>query len=238
MRSLLNPLSIVMRYRLPRPKPNAPLRHRLSVVMLFAHQIATGATTCAALILAASTFAAAQGAPNGAPSAVRGVKHVLYLSIKSDDPDLQAADSAGAQNTQAAKETPKATLRVVVRLSDHSQETSFFGDVPASVANFDLAKGSPGQQIWQDERCHHERGFPRMLVMTVDGLIAHGSDKQAVEARRRHIGLPIPWDEILMASALQFSADDRGPFIETRTQTKESRLSVILKMYMLPCEVQ
>jgi hypothetical protein len=243
MRSLLNPLSIVMRYRLPGPKPNAPLRHRSSVVMLFAHQVATGATTCAALILAASTFAAAQGAANGAPSAVRGVKHVLYLSIKSDNPDLQTTNDSHARDIQTSKdqtskETPKATLRVVVRLSDHSQETSFFGDVPASVANFDLAKGSPEQQIWQDERCHHERGFPRMLVMTVDGLIAHGSDKQAVEARRRHIGLPIPWDEILMASALQFSADDRGPFIETRTQTKESRLSVILKMYMLPCEVQ
>jgi hypothetical protein len=208
-------------------------------VMLFAHQVATGATTCAALILAASTFAAAQGAATGAPSAVRGVKHVLYLSIKSDDPDLQAAaDSAGDRNIQAAKETPKATLRVVVRVSDHSQETSFFGDVPASVANFDLAKGSPEQQIWQDERCHHERGFPRMPVMTVDGLIAHGSEKQLVEARPRHIGLRIPWDEILMGSALQFSADDRGQFIETRTQTKESRLSVILKMYMLPCEVK
>jgi hypothetical protein len=211
--------------------------------MLLAHRVATGATACAALILAASTFAAAQETANSAPPAVRGVKHVLFLSIKSDDPELQPADGAGAQDLQASKdqtskETPKATLRVVVRLSDHSQETNFFGDVPASIANFDLAKGSPEQQIWQDERCHHERGFPRMLVMTVDGTIAHGSEKQAVEARRRHIGLPIPWDEILMASGLQFSADDRGPFIETRTQTKESRLSVVLKMYMLPCEVK
>jgi hypothetical protein len=211
--------------------------------MLLAHRVATGATACAALILAASTFAAAQETANSAPPAVRGVKHVLFLSIKSDDPELQPADGAGAQDLQASKdqtskETPKATLRVVVRLSDHSQETNFFGDVPASIANFDLAKGSPEQQIWQDERCHHERGFPRMLVMTVDGTIAHGSEKQAVEARRRHIGLPIPWDEILMASGLQFSADDRGPFIETRTPTKESRLSVVLKMYMLPCEVK
>jgi hypothetical protein len=74
--------------------------------------------------------------------------------------------------------------------------------------------------------------------MAVDGVIAHGSDKQAVEARPRQIGLPIPWDEIMMASGLQFSTDDRGPFIETRTRTKESRLGVDLKMYMLPCEVQ
>jgi len=214
--------------------------------MLLAHRVVTGTAACAVLMFAASTFAAAQGTANDTRSAVLGVKHVLYLYIKSDDPDdpdLQTADRTGTQNLQASKdqaskEAPKATLRVVVRLSDHSQETSFFGDVPASVANFDLAKGSSEQQIWQDERCHHERGFPRMLVMTVDGTIARGADKQAVEARRRHIGLPIPWDEILMASALRFSADDRGPFIETHTQTKESRLSVVLKMYMLPCELK
>ena len=177
-------------------------------------------------------FAAAQGTAQSAAIRARGVKHVLYLSVKSDDPDLQTADNAGAPKDQASKEpsskeTPKATLTAfIVRVSDHSQETSFFGDVPVTIANFDLAKGSPEQQIWQDERCHHERGFPRTLLMAVDGLIAHGSDKQVVEARPRHIGLPIPWDEILMASGLQFSADDRGPFIETRTQTKESRLSV------------
>jgi hypothetical protein len=218
------------------PKHGAPPRWTL--LMLFAHRIATAVAACAVLIFAVRAFAAAQGTANGAQSAVPGVKHVLYLSIKSDDPGLRTTDGASAQDIQASKETPKATLRVVVRLSDHSQETSFFGDVPASIANFDLAKGSPEQQIWQDERCHHERGFPRMLVMTVDGLIAHGSEKQAVEARRRHIGLPMPWDEILMASALQFSTDDRCRFIETGTQTKESHLVVDLKMYMLPCEVK
>jgi hypothetical protein len=211
-------------------------------MMLFAHRLAISAAAWAALMLAASTFAAAQGAANTALSAARGVKHALYLSVKSDDPDLQTSDSASAPNDQASKiqgskETPKATLRVVVRLSDHSQETNFFGDVPVSIANFDLAKGSPEQQVWQDDRCHHERGFPRTLLMAVDGVIAQGSDKQAVEARPRHIGEPIPWDEIMMASSLRFSADDRGPFIETLTKTKQSHLSVALKMYMLPCEV-
>jgi hypothetical protein len=215
--------------------------------MLLAHRIATGAALCAALIPAVPTSAAAQGATSNASSSMRGVKHELYLSLKSDDAELQTSDSAASKDQasadqapkgRASKETPKTTLKFIVRLSDHSLETSFFGDVPVSIANFDLAKGSPERLIWQDERCHHVRGFPRMLLIAVDGVIAHGSDMQAVEARPRHIGLPIPWDEIMMASGLQFRADDRGPFIETRTQTKESRLSVILKMYMLPCDVQ
>jgi hypothetical protein len=232
-------------FALPCPKPRAPSRRRWIAVMLFAHRIAAGAAVCAAFTFAAFDFAAAQRT-NGPQSPPPGVKHVLYLSVKSDDAGLQTADNAGAPkdrgSKEANKETPKATLRIIVRVSDHSEETSFFGDVPISIANFDLAKGSPEQLIWQDERCHHERGFPRTLVMTVDGVIAHGSDKQSdnqlVEARPRHIGRPIPWDEILMASGLQFSTDDRGRFIETRTQTKESHLSVDLKMYLLPCEVQ
>jgi hypothetical protein len=214
--------------------------------MPFAHRIAAGAAVCVALTFAATNFAAAQRIGNSAPSSPPGVKHVLYLSVKSDDPGLRTAHNDGAPKDQGSKEptkqTPNATLRIVVRVSDHSLETSFFGDVPISIANFDLDKGSPEQLIWQDERCHHERGFPRTLVMTVDGLIAHGfgkqSDNQLVEARPRHIGRPIPWDEILMASGLQFGTDDRGRFIETHTQTKESYLSVDLKMYMLPCEVQ
>jgi hypothetical protein len=238
-----------MRYGSSRPVPNvAPWRQFWIVVMLFTNRLAAGSALSAAFMFAAITFTAAQGAAQSPQSAARGVKHVLYLSVKSDDPDMQNSSNAGALNDQASKdqaskdraskETPATALRFIVRLSDHSQETSFFGDVPVSITNFDLAKGSPEKLIWQDERCHHVRGFPRMLLMAVDGVIAHGSDKQAVEARPRQIGLPIPWDEIMMASGLQFSTDDRGPFIETRTRTKESRLGVDLKMYMLPCEVQ
>jgi hypothetical protein len=205
--------------------------------MFLATRIAIGVALGAALIVAAYDLAAAQGTTHGQPP--RGVRHVLYLTVKSEDPDLQKADGSSAgQEDESAKETPKATLKLTLRISDHAQETSFFGDVPITAANFDPVKGSPEQKVWQDERCHHERGFPRVLLMAVDGLITHGSDKQLVEARPRHIGLPVPWDEIMMASGLQFSADDRGPFIETRTQTKESHLSVVLKIYMLPCQVQ
>ena len=233
-----------MRYRLPLPCPKrrASSRQRWIVVMHFAYRTVIGAGLCAALTFAALDFAAAQRTGASSQSSAPGVKHVLYLSVKSDDPGLESADDAGVPNDHASKqtnkETRKATLRIVVRVSDHSQETSFFGDVPIRIADFDLTKGSSEQPIWQDERCHHERGFPRILVMTVDGESGHGSDKRVIEARRRHIGLPIPQDEILAASALQFSADDRGRFIETRTPTKESRLVVDLKMYMLPCEVQ
>jgi hypothetical protein len=206
--------------------------------MLLANRIVMGVALGAALMVAVHDLAAAQGAMHGQPPSPRGVRHVLYLTVKSDDPDLQKADGTDAQKNETAKETPKATLKVTVRISDHAQETSFFGDVPATAADFDPAKGSPEQEIWHDARCHHERSFPKMSVVAIDGSIAHGPDKQIVETRPRHIGLPIPWDEVLMASAFQFGADDLGPFMETRTRTSESHLSVVLKMYILPCDVE
>jgi hypothetical protein len=210
--------------------------------MLLTNRIAIGVALGAALIIAAHNFTAAQGTPNGQPSSAHGVRHALYLTVKSDDPDLQKADGSDRQKDEPGKETPKetltATLRVTVRISDHSQETNFFGDVPITAANFDPVKGSPEQKVWQDERCHHERGFPRTSVIAIDGVIAHGAEKQAVEAKPRRIGLPKPWDEVLMASGFQFAADDRGPFMVTRTRTGESHLSVTLKMYILPCDVE
>lgn len=206
--------------------------------MLFlANRIAIGVLG-AALVFAAHNFAAAQGAPNEQPPSIRGIRHALYLTVKSDDPELQNADGSDGRKDESHKETPNATLKVTVRISDHSQETSFYGDVPITVANFDPAKGSPEQEVWQDARCHHERGFPRIRVIAVNGLIAHGSEKRAVEAKPRRIGLPIPWDEVLMASGFQFATDDRGPFMETRTRTRESHLSVVLKMYILACDVE
>jgi hypothetical protein len=198
--------------------------------MLFATRIAVGVAFCTALVVDAHTFAAAQETPPVSRSSTRGINHVLYLTVKSDSPDLRKDESA--------EDKIQATLKITVRISDHSQETNFFGDVPVTVSDFDVVKGSPEKEIWRDARCHHERGFPRTLVMSVEGLMTHGSDKQAIEAKPRHIGLPIPLDEIMMATGLRFGADDRGSFIETMTKTKESHLSVDLKMYILPCDIE
>jgi hypothetical protein len=174
------------------------------------------------VILAACGFAAAQGISGEPPL----IKHALYLSIKSDNPELQNGEPA------------KATLMVIVRLSDHSRETNFFGDVPATITDFDPAKGSHEQEVWQDESCHHERGYPKMTVIAVNGLIAQEPQKQTVKAEFRRRGLPMPRDEVMMAQPLKFGADGRGSFLGTLTATKLSRLSIYLKMYILPCDLQ
>ncbi len=169
------------------------------------------------------------GAPNWAKAAdPSGVINVLYVAIKSD------ADSSNAK--PSSNDARSATLTVKIRLSAHSRETNFFGDVPTTISNFDPTKGSHEQEVWKDAKCHHERGgFPKMTVISVDGFIMNGEEKQAIAARYRWMGLLLPGDEVMPAKPLVRGTDDIGPFIATHTETKRSRLGVDLKLYMLPC---
>jgi hypothetical protein len=157
-----------------------------------------------------------------------GIEHVLHLSVSSDpgSPLLTGQRQDGEAN---------AVFKVFVEVSAHSQETNFFGVVPAVVPSFDLLKGSSEREIWRDARCHHERGYPRFTVIGVDGLVANGSQKAPVSARRRKLGTLLPGDEVLAARGLTSGKDDRGSYIATRTETRKSRLFVDLKLYIVPC---
>ncbi len=41
----------------------------------------------------------------------------------------------------------------------------------------------------------------------------------------------------MASKRLASGSDDVGPFIATRTETKQSRLFVDLKLYILPCDL-
>lgn len=159
-----------------------------------------------------------------------GVRNVLYVAIKADP------QSGGLE--QSSKGPHSATLTVRVRLSAHSQETNFYGIVPTTVSNFDPIKGSPKQEVWKDARCHHERGgYPKMTVITVDGIMIDGQKQLPISARFRWIGLGLPKDEVMASRGIVLGSDGVGPFVATRTETKTSHLAVDLKMYMLPCSL-
>jgi hypothetical protein len=157
-----------------------------------------------------------------------GVRNILYVRIK--------ADPHSVDPQQNSKGPHAATLTVRVRLSAHSQETNFFGIVPVTVTNFNPIKGSPEQEVWKDARCHHERGgYPKMTVITVDGIMIDGQKQLPISARFRWTGLGLPKDEVMASRGLVLGSDDVGPFVATRTETTESHLAVDLKMYTLAC---
>lgn len=158
----------------------------------------------------------------------RGIENVLYLAVASDQ-------LSGLQDANG--ESMMAKLTVSVLISAHSQETNFFGLVPAKVPEFDLAKGSQSREIWRDGKCHHERGYPKITVTGIDGLMTSRQDRRPVVARARKLGLFLPSDEVLASRRIGNGTDDIGSYVETRTETKKTRFVVDLKLYILPCNL-
>ena len=182
-----------------------------------------------ALIIALPNCVEAQQTSSVPGVGARGIRHVLYLTIKSD-PDSRLLQ-------QSKDEPVTATITVKARISAHSQETNFYGDVPATVHDFNPIKGSRAQEIWKDAQCHHERGYPKISIINVDGSIANGQQKHPISARYRWLGRLLPGDEVTASKRLDGGSDDIGPFIATRTETKQSRLLMDLKLYILPCDL-
>jgi hypothetical protein len=179
-------------------------------------------------VVALSNCAIAEESTGALAANTRGIEHVLYLAVKSD-PTSPLLTQANSQHT--------AKFLVSVRISAHSQEANFFGVLPAAIPEFDLAKGSSDKEIWRDGKCHHERGFPKITVTAVDGLVTSGQEQHTVAARWRTLGLILPRDEVLASKKLDNGADKIGSYIATRTETKQSRLFLDLKLYILPCDL-
>lgn len=159
----------------------------------------------------------------------RGVRHLLEATVKLDPNASQFFQSLGSDIT--------ASVTIKVRISDHSRESSFYGEVPLTISSFDPIKGSGIRIVWFDVKCHHERGMPKLTLVSLEGSAAGGQKNVGISAHTRRIGKSLPGDEVLASRRLDAGTDKAGPFIVTRTETKESRLFVDLKLYSLPCDL-
>ena len=180
------------------------------------------------IILATPSCATGEGAAKASASTGGGIEHVVFLAVGSDP---------ASQLRPRDRQPATASVTVSVQISAHSQESNFYGVVPAAVANFDLVKGSKDQEIWRDDKCHHERGFPKITVIGIEGAVTNGQQKYPIVARYRKLGLFLPGDEVMASRRVGNSADNLGSYIATRTETKKSRLFVDLKLYILPCDL-
>jgi hypothetical protein len=187
------------------------------------------------LIIALPSTLAEEAAKAPAVPAIKGIENLLYLTIKAD-PASPLLTQANGESVPASQ-LVSAKFTVHVRISAHSQETNFFGVVPAIVPEFDLRKGSKAQLIWRDGRCHHERGLPKVTVTGVDGLVSGGQEIHSVIARWRQLGLFLPRDEVQASRRMDGGTDSIGSFIATLTETKQTRLLLDLKSYILPCDL-
>jgi hypothetical protein len=193
----------------------------------FLRRIAPQALGSALLLAICGGDAVGQSTPTTAPGI--GILHIIDLTLSSDLDSPYRQEKAG--------NAPNAEATVVIRISSHSQESNFFGNVRAAVPKFDLNKGSPAYEVWRDTKCHHERGFPKTTVLSIDGSVVEGAEKKAISAQFRQIGLRLPPDEVLPAKLIARGTDDSGAYMTTRTETKKTRLMVDLKLHIMACDL-
>jgi hypothetical protein len=174
------------------------------------------------LFIAAANDAAGQ--TNASSFGRNGVRHVISASV-GVDPAHQATTYGGER---------RLALTLSVRISDHAVESEFYGQVPVTFSDFTAKQPPPERMIWEDGRCHQERGLPKMAVTEIKGEIKNGEEpSNAISARARHIGLMLPSDEVMAGTRL--GRDQIGPFMAIRTHTSRSHLIVDLKLYILGC---
>ncbi len=157
-----------------------------------------------------------------------GIKFQIKASIKAD---------AAVPHVKHDDDQTAVSLTVKIRISAHATESQYFGEVSKTFANFRRNEGSGEELFWEDARCHQRRGLPKTTVTAIDGSIAGDTGKVSVSARPRHIGLHLPSDEISAGARLPDGSDKNGRFIAYRSQTRQSRLLVDVKVYVIDCDL-
>lgn len=157
-----------------------------------------------------------------------GIKFQIKASIKSavTPPEPRREDDRNV-----------GTLAVKLRISAHAIGSNYFGEITEIFSNFKLFQGSDEKLYWQDEVCHQQRGFPKITVTAIDGTISGEKADVTISARPRHIGKLVPDDEISAGTRLPAGSDKYGNFIAYRSDTRQSRLFVNVKVYLIDCNL-
>jgi hypothetical protein len=155
----------------------------------------------------------------------QGVRHQIYVAV--------AVGAASPLRQLAAR----ATLTVLLRISDHARDANFYGTVPATFADFAISERPPEKLVWEDRACHHERGLPTTTVFALNGLIAQQRDESIISAQPRHLGKTLPADEIVPQQAFMMGSDRTGKFLVQHMITRQSQIQIEVKLYAVDCMI-
>jgi hypothetical protein len=158
-----------------------------------------------------------------------GVRHSIFAAVELNR-------NAGFGNEDAGKSV--ATVHISVRILDYASDSRFYGVVNGDFSEFDPVAGVAAQEIWADHKCHQNRGLPTISVLALNGRIRQGETTIDFAARPRHIGQPVPGDEIVMQKILEADVTDPMPHLAMRATTKRSPLSVTLTVKSIMCRLK
>jgi hypothetical protein len=177
----------------------------------------------AAFVAAAIALAVACGSGQAAQT---GIRHSVVATL------LSFSDTIGARSS-VEEPPPRADLRVFVSISDHAIESRFYGTVQAQFLDVDPSAGAGEVLLWEDARCHRERGIPKISVVRIEGAIRRGERSIPLTALGRQLGRRVPLDEIIERKG---PSDDDGRTLATiDATTKASGIAVRIRLKGEPC---
>jgi hypothetical protein len=157
-----------------------------------------------------------------------GVRHSLIVAIELDRDAGSAKPKVGEI---------KADMRISVRVLDYAPDSRFYGIVVGNFSDFDPSKGAAAQEIWADQKCHHNRGLPRIWVLAINGRVSQGETMSEISARPRTLGLRLPPDEIVLEKVLKTNVSDPAQSLVMRATTKRSPLGFRLTLTSTMCRL-
>jgi hypothetical protein len=157
-----------------------------------------------------------------------GIRHAIIASIEADQ------DAASAKGDVEAR---SATVDILVRVLNYASDYRFYGVVDGKFAGFDPGQGAAAREIWADQKCHENRGFPRIWVLAINGRITQGATSIDIAARPRHVGELVPNDEIVIQKDRKMEFVDPNQNLVTLARTTASRLSVELTLRSTKCRI-
>ena len=131
----------------------------------------------------------------------------------------------------------KATMRISVRILDYSADARFYGVVQGNFSEFDPGKGAAAQEIWADQKCHRNRGLPRIWVLSINEKIEQSGTIFNISARPRHIGQRLPLDEIIVQNIPNVGVSDTVQSLVMRAKPKNGWLGVKLSIKSTVCRL-
>lgn len=182
-----------------------------------------GACRASALMLLVAVSAA-----KAATAAESGVRHQLRASLSLDP----ASPFAKAEKAEF-----RAELRAVFRISDHAPDADFFG---AMVADFLLThpdRPADEQVVWQDSKCHRDRGLPKISLIEIQGTISVNGTDHPVSAALRRIGKRLGADEITIQKLVPTILRGEMAGLASRATTRGSGLVIDADLSSLRCSL-
>jgi len=155
-----------------------------------------------------------------------GIRHAVEISVGSD-----------AQTEGPKRSSLLGTFSLFMRISSHSKLVDFSKTLTEAFDDVDLVKGTAMRKVWEESVCHERRGYPRIWLDEIRGVLNADGVKTNIDAVPRHLGMHLPPDELQLGQQVFANGDDLHQERVFRSKTLMSHLKVDVRLTSTACRM-